>query len=733
MAGKLFILVEIESRKADSVKLINFLINELENNYYQNEKIILREKIKSLKVEHIFESALAKTNKNLSEFIRAERIKINTDLINATVGVIYENSLYFTNLGKNKAFLIYKNPDKNGEIKYKITDIIKHAKSNSDKKQINPAKLFTNVISGSIPKNGYFIFTNEALPEYLSNSQLISIITKLHPAGAVGQIKNTLKKINAFVSFLGIIIKNSSGSAPIELKENLIPRSSQSSIENLNTTEETTEKLLTASGAIDFKKWLNFLNKFFEKIKIRASRGKAKSPLIKTEILTTRRADMLPVKKISETIKNIFICLIKLVIYLFKIATDRKRAGMALLSCKNTAKQSIKTIRGSYRKTIGWFKNLNKKNKILITIAIACLLLLAQNIIILNVKNKKEENKQAYIDLTLQIEQKQNQAEASMLYSNEEAAKKILEEINALLEQVPRNTKEQINKFNEYKAKYEKQMEKIRRVIRIESPVKLADFANLNSNSNPQNIIISHKQNKIYSADSGQKSIYTLDLKDNLITAIAEIGQDIRSLDYPVVGKDNNIYYLDHSQVIKINEKTEEISKLPINLKSDRGNIISADTYNNRLYFLDSKGGQIYRHNISGGSISGSYSWLSEKADFSNAADISIDGHIYILKNNGELQKYLKGKEENFNLEKLEPKFENAQKLILSNDLKYIYILEPCNNRLAVFDKTGKFLLQYQSESFTELKDFAVDESSQKIYFLNKTAVYEIEGTHFEE
>jgi len=734
LAGKLFILIEIESTDAGSVKLINFIINELENNYYKNEKIILREKIKSLKVEHIFESSLAKTNKNLSEFIRSERIKINTDSINAIVGVIHENMLHFTSLGKNKALLIYKSSDKSGEAKYKITDIIKRAKSSGGNKQTSPAKLFTNVISGSIPKNGYFLFTNEALPEYLSSGQLIGIIAKLPPAGAVEQIKNTLNKINAYVSFLGILIKNCPNSDPDRLEEeNLIPRSSQSSIEGLNATEETTEKLLAASGAMSFKKWLNFLNKLLEKIKIHGSFGQPKDSLIRGEILAKRKDNVLPLKKILKTIKNIFVYSGKFTIYLFKIITDREKASAAWRLCENTEKKSAAAARGAGRRVIAWFKSLNKKNKALIIIAAACLILLSQNIIILNLKNKEIASEQEYADLTQLIEKKQNQAEASLLYGNEESAKKILEEISGLLGQMPQKTEEQINKFNGYKNKYERQLEKIRRVVRVESPVELADFSNLNSGANPTSIIISYNQNKIYAGDGGQKSIYTLDLEDNIITAIAEIGQGIDSLDYPVMDKDNNIYYLDNSGMIKINGETEETSKLSVDFKSGRGGIKGADTYNNRLYFLNAADNQIYRHDISKNNIGGSYSWLTEKADLAEAVGISIDGHVYVLKNNGELQKYLKGQGEDFNLDKPEPEIKNAQKLFVSPDLKHIYIMEPSEKRLIIFDKTGKFLLQYQSDEFNELKDFAVNEAGRKIYLLNGTSIYEIEGTHFEE
>lgn len=44
IAGKIFIIVEIDSRKTDDIRVINFLIENLENFYYQNEKLLLKEK-----------------------------------------------------------------------------------------------------------------------------------------------------------------------------------------------------------------------------------------------------------------------------------------------------------------------------------------------------------------------------------------------------------------------------------------------------------------------------------------------------------------------------------------------------------------------------------------------------------------------------------------------------------------------------------------------------------------
>ena len=264
LAGRLFILVEITSNKYNRLKIINFLIDKINLNYYQNEKIILREKISSLKIDHIFEAALAKTNTDFDNWLQSEKIKPSYLTIDITVGIIFEGFLHFASSGKNKVFLIYKkeksdnnqNEENQGKSDYKLSDIIQEAGSPT-KQSSSSIKLFSNVISGRIPPNGHFLVANEALPEYISKTDLCSIISTLPPLSAVEHIKNTLASINSYVSFLGIIIKSTSVDKKA-LAEKKHIRSTDESISNLNRTEEQTEVLLTPTGVINWKKWLSF-------------------------------------------------------------------------------------------------------------------------------------------------------------------------------------------------------------------------------------------------------------------------------------------------------------------------------------------------------------------------------------------------------------------------------------------------------------------------------------------
>lgn len=721
LAGKLFILVEVKSKKSEGLKIINFIIDNLNHNYYKNERIILREKISTLKVEHIFESTLAKTNKNLTEFLQNERIKLSPKLINITVGVIYENYLYFTNIGTNKALLIYKNKTKDEGSKYKIINVGERAESGEYRKQISLTKIFANVISGKISRGSYFVFTNEALPEYLSDKQLIEIITTLPPASAVEQIKNTLAKINTYVSFFCIIIKSTTSFEPNELAKEIPVSSSQASVDSLTITEETTEKLLTPSGIIQPKKLSSIITKFFPG-------RETKDLFLKDKILLKRKASPLSFKKIINLLKNASLYFINFITHFLKTARDSKPDKSQGISQAEKIQFKYSPILW-FNNLINWFKGLSKRNKALIIIIIICLLLLLQNLFVLDIKNKKVEKEQAHTKLVTLIEQKQNQIDASLLYNNESAAKKFLEEMKELLTQLPQETTEQTAQLTELTREYEQQLEKVRYVIKIDSPVELANLINLNSNAKASSIVLIN--NTIYAGDSEQKSIYSVNLEDNLVIATADLELSINKLAYPAQAQDNNIYYFNLDSVIKFDTEVEKMGRLTIDLK-EQGDIIDMDSYNNKMYLLDRQNNQIYRYNISAESLTNIQPWLEGQADLTDVVSMSIDGYVYLLEKNGELLKYLRGQRQDFELEEVEPGLEQVEKLIVSPELKYIYILEPINQRLVIFDKTGKFLLQYKSDQFTNLVDFTVDETNKKIYFLNNTSIYEVEAKHFE-
>lgn len=722
LAGKLFILIELEQNNSDSLKIINFLIDNINNNYYQNEKIYLREKISSLKVEHIFEASLAKTNKNLLEYFDKEKIKIDPRTINVTVGVLHENMIHFANIGKNKTFLIYKGgvslkTTQNGNNEeYKIINIAEEDKSSKNKVDFQSGKFFSNVVSGQIPEKGIFLFANEALPEYISSKQLIQVVTTLPPLSAVEQIKSMLTRINSYVSFLGIIIKSTT-IEKIEEKREPTNATTQESINALNHTEESTESLLTPTGIVDSKKFINRLSSILRK----KNKIGEKNAQLKDKIFVKKKHFVL-LDKIWQKIKNILILSANFIFFIFKSFTSKDKLN-------ELAAQSKEKTTSTYANLKTSLLSLTQKRKMLLIIFIVCLLVFGASLARSSYKSKIEKVRQDYDNLIAQIEQKQNQTDAYILYNNEEGTRKTLNEITELLKNFPQNTDEQKDKYKEISDKINGQLAEVRKIKKI-SVDPIIDFINLNSNAKPQNLAYSPETNRIYVGDSDQKSIYIFDIEKNLATTLTGFSQTISTLLFPMLTKDKQIYYLNNDNLIKFDTSKEEIDNIKIVLKTEAQNIAGANIYNNKIYLLSPKENQIFKYDKVGNSFSSPQNWLEENVDLNNSVDLAIDGNIYILKTDGSITKMLKGKTVEFNMQTVDPNIEKATKLLMAPEQKYIYILEPSQKRLVVYDKDGKFLLQYQSEQWQDLRDVVVDEKNKTIYLLNGTFIIKFPLQH---
>lgn len=673
LAGKLFILIEVDAKKNDANKIIDFVVSDINENYYQNEKLMLREKIETLKIENIFETVLVKANKNLIDFLSKEKINLSPKSINATIGIIYNNELHFSNIGTNQALLLYK---EDTDSQYKMINVERsdEAKDNSGD-NLNFKKLFSSIISGEMPTKSYFIFANEALSEYLFNQELIEIITKLAPLGAAEQIKNTLFKINSYIPFLGIIIKNNINSEEPESIEEYRQVEAARSISNekINqnhlSIEEKTEQILAPKSAVSGKRISCFCGQILKKIN--------------------------PFRFIGRLFKA-----------LFKKKEHPMNAQATVLDKTTLAADTP--------------KKTPKIKKILLIILALALVAFLINLGIQRSKTKKTEQAQETKGYEDVIKQKENQIDSYLLYNDEKSAKGILEELKGIMESIPEDKKSKIENYNELLAKFESQMSQIQHVTKVEQLKTVADFSTIGSDLNIENIFMSG--DKIYAADSSKKAIYRINTKDG-VSAVISSDQIKSYLRYPTVSKSGLVYYLDEDQVVVLNPKDEKLSFNKIG-KVEGQNLIGLYNYTDKLYTLDKAKSQLYRYVLANNEYPTAEPRLKSKLDASDVNSFSIDetGNAYFLKSSGAVQKFY-GTEQKFTLDTIDPKLSNPTVIKVLGD---IYILDPTNKRLASFDKNGKAKKQYQSDQLSNLKDFVVNEKAKKAYLLTDNAVLEL-------
>jgi DNA-binding beta-propeller fold protein YncE len=108
-----------------------------------------------------------------------------------------------------------------------------------------------------------------------------------------------------------------------------------------------------------------------------------------------------------------------------------------------------------------------------------------------------------------------------------------------------------------------------------------------------------------------------------------------------------------------------------------------------------------------------------------SAESIAIDGNIYILTNDNIL-KFTKGIEQKFNLPTLLLPFSGKGKIYTEKNYKNIYVLDIGNNRIIVLNKKAELVGIMSDKSFTNLKDFFVDEKNKTIYLLNDSSLLKV-------
>ncbi|MHB8903509.1 MAG: hypothetical protein ACYC40_00160 [Patescibacteria group bacterium] len=725
LAGKIFILAEINSKKNEGRLIFDFLVEALENYYYNDEKILLKDKIEGLKLENIFEAAVAKINKELNEFLITEKIKINVASTSITIGVIFENKLYFSGFGKNRALLIYHRNDQ-----YEIINVetsAMDAKEHLEEKEFASPKelnIFSSVINGEIPINSYFFFTSEALPEYLSNKEIISVITKLPPIVATEQIKNMLEKINTYVPFLGVLIKNTIGLNISETKEEIEETVTISNFnKTLDHTEQKTEQILAPAGLISLTKIIKHTKNLFKNnLSLPSAHPKKsfkneeerQSPLINLDLgrvksLNLARADSFLVKE------KIFF---------------KKRPGDFILKLKNTFGVIIQIFNphnwlALIIKLKTWFKTLNKKNSLLFGGLVLVILIFFGSLIFTNIKHKNEQAQTYFNDLVTQIENQENSIDAHLLYNDNDGARADLIAAQALLNSLPHEKTSQKAIYNQLANKLNEQTGKIQKLVKVTQVEKTNDLSGLTLN----NIFL--MSGNIYASD--EKNIYSLTINSssstkfeiNGATSLSNVSQSANDKTY--------LYYLDSNQIVRFDLKKKTNTFIKINNLDQSANLSTFNIYGGNLYALAKNANQIYKYkNVNG--FTAKTNWLAENIDLSQASDLSvIDGNIYVLKNNGEILKLYGGKlavgtgtdKTVFKANALLPAMTKANKIYVG--VKYIYILETDSKRLAVLNKiNGNLLNQYEIASLNNLKDFTVNEEGKLAYFLANGGIYRI-------
>jgi hypothetical protein len=156
------------------------------------------------------------------------------------------------------------------------------------------------------------------------------------------------------------------------------------------------------------------------------------------------------------------------------------------------------------------------------------------------------------------------------------------------------------------------------------------------------------------------------------------------------------------------------------------------DSFGGNIYLLDAKKAQILRYTptATGYTAEGApYFPANAQPVLSKAVDMAIDGDIWVLNDNGTVMRFRAGVPVPFELAPLPTPLKNPVAIYTRTGVDSLYVADAGNQRIIEYDKTGKYVRQFKpyaekGDVFQNLKDFTVNETKGKLYFVNADAAY---------
>ena len=374
--------------------------------------------------------------------------------------------------------------------------------------------------------------------------------------------------------------------------------------------------------------------------------------------------------------------------------------------------------KGMDNKTVvGEWRRLGR-DKVLLSLILVVIVLVAGIYLVRNQGQKQKYIEELEVTLE-QVSEKISEAETKGTYDKDKAAELLNEAEDAAMEVLASGYLRA--SASQYLNSVEEQRDYLDNVIRVSDVTLFADLSEKRSTVSAlglvpyQGSLYAYEYNGLYEIVLGEVQD-PLTIDDDEIVISGAYFED----------QDSLLFFTEDGDVIEYDGFTFSF------MDSETGfnDGIEADPYSSRIYVLDPDGGQIwkyYRQRESYGSAEG---YILEDVDLSLAVSMAIDGSVWILNSDGSITKLLSGLEEMYDLERTPlTSFAGATKIYTAYEMSQIYVLDPANSRVIVFNKDSRdgdlvYSTQYVFEGLDDLKDVYVAQDENRMYLLTESEVY---------
>lgn len=677
--GRLMVLVSFDAQTPKTAEISEAIASIMQNEYYRTSE---------RSAEQQFEYAIKRVNNILGDLASAGEINWIGKL-NSVITAIVGEEIFLTSSGQAFAYLVRRQQ-------------LAHLNKDSSSVPLkpNPLKTYENIIHGTLNLNDKLVFLSPSILDFIEKPKIREIVDRFTPDIAARHLQSKLVSFQEKKAMAALIVSTTDAvEAPVSAPAapNITVRSDDASRPSPHTRQTPgalvrTSKILRSLAAKTASGTKNTI--------LPLLKGKKPSP--------SKKSDRTP--KPSAATPSVQEPLTSRKPYTY---TDLRRKPWwkrILLTLQNL-------IKVAWESFVSWFLRQPQTSKILFIVVIVLVIAFLVSVVAVRSGKQDQEQRAVYNNLTTEARQKEEEAQASLIYGNDAKARNLLDQSQKIAEEV-QATKYRNEEAAAVLSQIEKDRQKLNHITVIENPESVADFAFLGEGVNPSRLVLAEKH--LVSFNSDQPSLYTFQTSDKKYAAV-EI-QTSGKLTALTSSQKDLVISSSTPALINYNFSSSSIGEADTEISAGQ-QIVALCLFGNRLYTLDPGNNNIQRHALTLGGFSKPSNWLNEEADLAGAVDLAIDGSIYVLMTDGHVLKFLRGNRQEFTLGEMTTPLKNPTAIYTDENTANLYILDPQNKRLVVFDKEGQMKNQYLSDTFTDLRGMAIDEANRKAYLLNETKI----------
>lgn len=687
--GYFFAVCDIENSTPEMVSHVQKMIDDLESGYYEGDD---KTKINA------FESSIEHINR------RSHHILTNTHTqLHLAVGVIENEKIFFTSRGNVLIHLLYH---KSGELF--------HLNVNEDKKT-NHEQIFSSVVEGEILNDDFLVITSEQVEQFYPLIRIEKILAQKDIKSTVFHIQKTLEQMSIEKSLGGVIIHRPRIEDKAKFKK--LPKSAKPIEMTLNTSKTFFSSVVEQvakkfdNSPIEASIFNPQTKPLLEEIEQKHhNNNKAKIPSF---IAAIGKGIGVLIFSIISFFQHIFGFIFKIFRFLFFVITNQRDKREKMIHNIRLALHDIK-IR---------IKTLPTLSKILLILSFIAIIAFVSSIVFIRHKEAQATLAQQYTLKIESIKSKRDAAEASLIYNDSGKAFNLLQEAKQIVIELKIHPKKNDTEIANLSTQIENSLMQLRKQGEVPSTAKY-DIIQTFANAATEKII--RAENTLIAYGPNDKNYYFINLDTG---AIVQKNHDtIPTLLQSAVPKeyDKIAFTVSQNQVADYDIKTDALRTKDIAFPTGNTRIEALTIYNRKLYTLDPTNNQIYKHNQTLTGYDKGTNWIQEPGiNLAGAVSVTIDGDIFVLKNNGEILKFTGGKLQPWGVKGLDPALQNPTQIVTYTDMKNIYILEPSSKRVVVLDKNGQLVKQYTSSEWKNPSSITVDEVKKTVYLLDSNKIFE--------